>query len=163
MLTRTQALANLTANAALTDNFPCLTTEQLEECLDANLRATVWLAGATLVPGQLVLPPVASWNGRQYRCLEGGVIPATTFTWPTLRTAYIRQLVSVDPIVLEDNGPAFSELYDMRGALGDAWLLKCQLAVPEHDYGGGSSASSASQVFEHCCMMAAAYGRSFIQ
>jgi hypothetical protein len=162
MLTRTQALAALTANVALTESLPCLTEVELGEVLDANARAIVWATATVVVPGQLLVPPVASWNGRLYRVIEGGAIPATAPTWPTMRAAYIDQQVSSSPIVLEDNGPAFPELYDLRGAMGDAWLLKCQRAAVQHDYSGGGGKTNASQIFEHCVTMAKAYGKVYV-
>lgn len=160
MLTRAQALATLTENVALTDAIPCLTDIEIGEALDANLRATVWVVAAVLVPGQLLVPPVASWNGRQYRVIEGGTVPATAPTWPTYKQAYIDQQVSASPIVLEDNGPAFPELYDLRGAIGDCWLKKCEKAVAHHDYSGGGGKTNASQIFDHCVLMAKATERS---
>lgn len=163
MLTREEALAKLTSNAALTENLPCLTEEELGDALDANLRCKLWVVGATLLPGQLCVPPVASWNGRQYRVIEGGIVPVDAPSWPSYRAAYIDQRVVASPIALEDNGPAFPELYDMRGAMGDAWLKKCEKAAALHDYSGGGGKTSASQIFDHCVSMAKTYGKVWVQ
>lgn len=166
MKTRDQVIVEVGRLACATST-PLLSGSDIESCVDACQRAVEWSAGIALVPGQHVVPPASHWNGRVYRVSEGGTTGTTEPDWPTERASYMRRSLQVEstnalaPILLIDAGPAFSELYDIRGAIGEAWLIKAGKAAGQHAFSISGSRTEADQIFAHCVRMAKAYGRIY--
>jgi hypothetical protein len=155
---RTSALAELTRLVQPAVE-PVLTylgaSNELEAILDKHRLATTWVHNTAYTPGQTVLPTVR--NGHRYRCRVGGTsttLAADEPTWLKSQGVCLVDGTSDPQLIWEEYGPDYANIYDVRAAAHEAWMLKAQKASNNFDMKLGSLTFNRSQVFDHCLMMA---------
>lgn len=152
---RTTALAKLRLWVQATVE-PTLGEEELGSLLDAHRRATIWAMATAYTYGQVVIPTVR--NGHRYRCIQAGTSGATQPTWPTAQAATIADGTSSPALRWQEDGVDFENVYDVRHAIHDGWMLKASKASEDYDIRqGGLNDHSRSQIYQHCLEMAAKF------
>jgi hypothetical protein len=132
------------------DAEPTLSVFELEAILDRNQRASRWTASVELTVGNVIAPSVP--NGHIYRVIEGGIAGATEPAWPTGSDDAL-----VDgAVTLVEAGMGFESVFDLRGAVQDAWALKAAKAAESLTKDG------ENVIFEHCDSMARRYATPLI-
>lgn len=124
----------------------------LEAVLDARKRADTWAAATAYTYGQVVLPTVR--NGHRYRCVQAGTSGATEPVWLKSQGEQQSDGTSSPVLTWEEAGPDFDNVYDIRGAIHDAWMLKAVKASLSVDMSQQVGGIQASQVYDHCVEMA---------
>lgn len=126
------------------DSTPALDDVELNAILDSVQRASFWALSTAFTFGAVALP--ATKNGHRYRCTEAGSTATTEPTWPTRDGATI----SDGTVRWEEAGADFDNVFDVRAAAHEAWLLKAAKASELFD--GGDQ--KLSQIGERCGEMA---------
>lgn len=145
---------------AQTNVHPTLDTDDVQLAVNDALQATVWAIGTAYTYGQVVLPTVR--NGHRYKCVQSGTSEALLADqpeWPTLQGMQISEGASDPLLTWEEDGPDFDNVFTLRNAIHNAWMMKAgkaSLSVDIIQRGGGGL--SASQAFDHCIAMAEKYG-----
>lgn len=142
------------------DSSPALTSEgdgsDIDTILDRHRRATTWAAETAYTVGDVVLPTVR--NGRRYVCVRGGTSggdePAF---WPTRQGARLTDGDDDPQLLWAEDGPGFNNIYDVRAAAHEAWLLRATRSAGQFDLVLGGQRFNQSQVYEHCMKMAATF------
>ena len=111
-------------------------------------QAVYWQAGATLMVGPLFVQPPAR-TGHAYRVLVGGVAGASS----PFSTTNFPAIVYDGDVQLADIGFDFSNIFDIRRAVGKAWALK----MAKSSEFINSSDGDERAIFENCKSMADAY------
>lgn len=137
------ALATL-QRLAQPDTEPILDDTELESILNDVQKASFWLPSTVIVYGAVVLP--ATKNGHRYRCTRGGATAATEPTWPKRHGATIED----GAVKWEEDGPDYENVFDIRAAAHQAWLMKAAKASVLFD----RDRQLYSQIAEHCRLMA---------
>jgi len=140
------ALAQL-RRLAQPDTTPALDDVELNAILDGAQRASFWLLSTAFVFGAIVLP--ATKNGHRYFCLEGGVTAATEPTWPARDGAVITD----GTVTWREEGSDFENVFDVRAAAHEAWLMKEAKASELFD----SADQKLSQIADRCREMAESF------
>ena len=146
---RTAAMAKLKLYSGH-DTAPVITTD-LSEILDSFLRARYWEASTAKVVGDVVLPTTA--NGHRYICTEAGTTGTTEPVWPTRQGSSIADGTGTTGMLWTEDGPAYENPYDIRGAIHAAWMLKASRASVLYS----DDAGQREQVYKHCMEMAKQY------
>lgn len=125
---RANALSRLT-RWVQPDTAPVLTQAEIEATLDDNRRASVWTAATAYVPGDVIVPTVRT--GHRYRCIVGGTSgTAEPYTgsdrWPTTQGATVTDGASSPLLTWQEDGPEYTNLYDVRQAAYECCDLKVQ-------------------------------------
>jgi hypothetical protein len=123
---------------------PELDDVELNSILDSAQRASFWILSTAFTFGAVVLP--ATKNGHRYKCTTAGTTAATEPTWPTNSGATITD----GTVVWQEAGPDYDNVFDVRAAAHQAWVMKQAKASVLFD----SSGQRASQIAEHCKQMA---------
>lgn len=153
--TEEQALEKLAEMLASTQE-PVLSYDDLSSLLANHARATVWAPGTTYAVGQKIV--TTERNGRLYVCREPGPSGVTEPDWGDAGDHYPgREVDDGADLVWEDAGPAFEELWDLRAAAQEGWLLKAARAAHEFDFSSEQQKFVLSQRHQHCLAMAARY------
>lgn len=126
------------------DTEPKLTADEIEELLDANQRASFWLASTAYGYGDVAQP--ANKNGHRYVCVQAGTSAAVEPTWPTCDSAVVLD----GGVKWKEAGADFANVYDVRAAAHQAWQMKAAKTAELFDHGG----QKYSQIVEHCLEMA---------
>lgn len=114
----------------------------IDDCILASARGTVWTASATVTHGAYVLPTVR--NGRVYRVVIGGALGTVEPTaWPT----YDYGQVTSGTATLEDAGYFAGNLYDLRAAKYAALGRKLAKAVNDNQWLGGGREQASTYLF----------------
>ncbi len=151
-MTLEEAKAEVSASAQ-TDQFPNLTPEQVETLVVKNQRATVWTAGHAYKVGDKVQP--TERNGFFYRCKISGLSATTEPNWADGKwnTVYDGSNVVWNKSEEDVDG----NLYNVRNAIFDAWMLKASMAAKDFDISIDNQKWNRSQIYDHCMDMARAY------
>jgi hypothetical protein len=111
------------------DVTPALDDVELNAMLDNAQRASFWILTTAFTFGAVVLP--ATKNGHRYKCTQGGTTAATEPTWPTRDGATITD----GTVTWEEAGPDYENVFDVRAAAHEAWLMKEAKASEMTDFG----------------------------
>jgi hypothetical protein len=135
------ALARLRLLAAY-DVPPKLTDPELIQILEARQIGDYWKPGTVYAPGAKVIPATA--NGRIYKAVSGGTSGQVEPNWSAV--SYDR--FTDGTVTWQEAGAALSGVFDLEGAVYDAWGIKegraSVLFATDH---------SQQQVFDHCRLM----------
>lgn len=146
---REDALVKLRRNIQ-PDAQPSLTNDEVEALLDENQLANFWAANTEYVVNDVVMS--ATPNGHRYRCIIAGTSGATEPIWPTDDRAKIGD--GSTRLQWKEDGPDYSNIFDIRAASYAGCKLHQQKAAPLHDIRSSASDYSHSQVFAHWGEMA---------
>jgi hypothetical protein len=94
---------------------------ELDQILLASARGTVWVASTPYTYGQYVFP--VTKNGHYFKVITAGTSGSTEPTW----TVETEGQVSSGTVVFEEAG-IDGGIYDVRGAIRGAWLVKASKA-----------------------------------
>jgi hypothetical protein len=122
------------------DVTPTLDDVELTAILDGVQRASFWILSTAFVFGAVVMP--ATKNGHRYKCTTPGTTAATEPTWPTRDGA----VVTDGTVTWEEAGPDYENVFDIRAAAHEAWLVKEAKAVELFDFGN----QKLSQIADRC-------------
>jgi len=150
MKTQEQALAYVKTKCAATCE-PTLSDEVLTDILNDNAYASLWVANTAYAEGTRIVP--ATPNGRYYKCAVAGTSGAVSPHW-------IGRRVPDNDVVWVDDGPAFAELYDLKGAIHDAWQQKASDSACEINFSGGNSRFEREAIHLHCVAQAKRYKKT---
>ena len=156
---------NWVKSRAATAQEPCLTDDDITDCINQNKRYEGWESAEAYSVGTLIVPSLhgtAAWNGRQYRCIESGTASTFSPIWPTNSNAHRGQIVRDGSTIWEDAGEAFGNQWDVRGAVGSCWIIKAGRAAHEHSFKAEGQSFDRQQIFEHCVQMARQYGKVYV-
>ena len=126
------------------DVTPALTDVELNSILDSVQRASFWALSTAFVFGAVVLP--VTKNGHRYRCVQAGTTAATEPIWPKRDASQITD----GGVIWQEAGADFENVFDIRAAAHQAWLMKASKAVELFD--GGNQ--KLSQIAAACGEMA---------
>jgi len=177
MLSYAEALARLKRQSA-PDVDPVLSDSDLADILDDASGVQRWTPNTAYGYGNLLLPVTPM--GRLYRCTLSGVSDVTEPFWlgapswtpaPRLFMSWLWG-GTVSPFLaspwlfgLKDGTAAFcdwspfgGELYDVRRATREAWLLKAQRASSRTDMSmSGVSSVREGEIYKNCMSQAQRY------
>jgi hypothetical protein len=122
------------------DVTPALDDVELNAILDRVQRATFWTLTTAFIFGAVVLP--ATQNGHRYACTQGGTSGATEPTWPTRDGATITD----GTVTWQEAGSDYENVFDIRAAAHEAWLMKEAKALEMFDFGD----QKLSQIADRC-------------
>jgi len=151
-MTLEEAIAEVTLSAQ-TDQFPALTPEQVSALVVKNMRATVWTAGKQYKAGDVVQPTVP--NGHFYRRIVAGLSPAGEPVWSTRANRTVYEGIAL--VWVECGEDTDGNLYNIRNAIFDAWMLKASMSAKDFDVSIDNQKWNRSQIYEHCLEMARAW------
>lgn len=152
MLTLTEAREIVKRNVAASTT-PALADLDIESILQETAWASVWAANTAYSEGAAVLPPTR--NGALYVALQGGT-SGTTSPFTAYAPYHISR-VSDGTVVWEARIPAPAELYNVRRACYEAWLLKAAKASEYSAVSEDGQSFNDQQIYEHCLQMADRY------
>ncbi|HEU4752059.1 MAG TPA: hypothetical protein VFU47_03045 [Armatimonadota bacterium] len=159
-LTEAEALERL-ADMVAYDQEPTLSAPELKLLLNEAARAASWQASTAYAVGDRIVTPAR--NGRLYVCREPGTSAATEPDWGTSGEQFVgRRVTDGDDLVWEDAGPAFAELWDLRQAAQQGWLLKAAKAAGHYQFTAAGQTFHREQVHEHCLAMAGRFAPVFV-
>jgi hypothetical protein len=130
------------------DTEPKLDDPELNAILNRVQRASFWEPSKAFVYGAVILP--VTKNGHRYRVLEGGTTGTTEPTWPKRNGAAITD----GTVRWEEAGADFDNVFDVRAAAHEAWMMKAAKASVLID----RDRQMYSQITEHCRQMAERFG-----
>jgi hypothetical protein len=122
------------------DTTPKLDDVDLNAILEGVQRASFWLLSTAFIFGDVVLP--ATKNGHRYICTQGGTSAATEPAWPTRDAATITD----GTVTWQEDGSDFENVFDVRAAAHEAWLMKEAKTSELFDFGD----QKLSQIADRC-------------
>src|SRR5262245_48184909 len=122
---RTDALAKLKLYVQDTVE-PVLSSGDLDTLIDSNQRAKTWVASTAYNYGDVIRPTVR--NGHYFRCVQAGTSGTTEPDWPKSQLATITEGTSNPALKWQEAGPDRANIYDVRTAIHQGWLLKASKA-----------------------------------
>lgn len=137
------------------DAEPTLSPDELKAILTAQKRADLWTASTPYSVGDTILPTVG--NGHRYVCTQAGTSGTTEPTWSRAMGAIASDGTSDPVLKWQEDGPAFKNVYNVRAAIHQAWIVKAGKASQLYNVGANQSSSAQSQVYDQCMKMANAY------
>jgi hypothetical protein len=102
---------------------PVLDEFDLNTILDNNKHGKMWAADTAFAYDDRVIP--LTRNGHVYRVTEAGTTGATEPVWPT---EYGDTLID-GSVTFEEYAEHMGSIYDIRGAIHEAFLLKASKAT----------------------------------
>lgn len=130
---------------AQTDVAPCLSNLEVEDLLESHKIATVWMPKMFYKHGDKIQP--ITKNGHLYECVRAGMsgeIEPEFFGKLKSRTYEGNSLIWEECAIDDGN------LYDVRAAIYEAWIIKAGKASSNFDMRIGDNHFSRSQIYEHC-------------
>lgn len=124
----------------------------LEPLLDAVQRASIWAVSTAYVYGDVVMPTTR--NGHRYKCIVAGTSGTTEPTWLKSTAAQQTDGTSSPALTWQEDGPDYSNVFDVRLASHNAWVMKAGKVSELTDYWIGQQRVSEDQLFTHCMKMA---------
>lgn len=134
---------------------PVLTSGEIATCTTDALIYSARANSTAYSVGDRVAP--ATPSGRMYRCIVGGTSASSVPTWPSLRSAYLGQIITDGTVTWEDAGHAPKERYDLNAAIRACWMLKASKAASWVDVNNEDTDYKRSQIIKHCHVMANRY------
>lgn len=149
-MTEAEAIAYVTLNAQ-TEAFPTIPAETVEKIVRNNTRASVWQASTDYNIGDRIQP--TKRNGHFYECVASGTSDEVEPDWSLTIHSKVTEFGS-DLIWQECAIDIDGNLYNLRNAVHEAWVLKASMAAKEFDVSVDQQKWNRSQVYEHCLEMA---------
>ena len=135
---------------------PQLSDADLDALLDKAKRASTWEAATAYVHGDLVQPTVG--NGLHYKCIQSGTSGATEPIWPTGQASVVDDGAGETIARWQEDGPAYKQIYNVRKAAHEGWMMKAGKAALSVDMSGPVGNISGSQIQKQCLEMAKSFG-----
>lgn len=156
-LSLTDARAIVKRDAAA-DKAPTISDSEVDALLVETVRGSVWAANTPYVIGAKVIPTTR--NGYYYEAIKGGTSAATEPTWAGVWPLYYYadeqgQEVTDGGVIWVARAPDWAELYDLRAATQQAWLLKAAKASELYEVIEDGQTLKMNQLIGHCERMAA--------
>ena len=165
-LSRLQAIKQLSDFCQAT-LFPELDNNQLGNLIDQHKKFSSWEPSTSYAVGDLIVPTIP--NGRVYQCIIAGTSTTTEPTFPSIGYAvgqafynYVGTPPNFYGLTFQDNGFITSEIYDVRAAAKQAWLLKASIAANLANTDDGKMKVELHQIQENCLQMAGKFRSFFI-
>lgn len=152
-LSRTDAIKKLSLFCNSTE-YPALDTNELGQLIDEHQRTQTWTANTAYTVNTEIEPAIR--NGRKYTCIIAGTSGSSTPNFPDY--GYTGQILSDGvTIVWQDTGAAFNEIYDVRAATRQAFILKASKVSHLIDTSDGQNKLSMSTLKDSFLKMAEKY------
>jgi hypothetical protein len=166
-LSRLQAIKQL-SQYVQADLYPELDVNQLGNLIDSHRRFRTWEPETFYNVGDMIVPTVP--NGRFYQCIIAGNSRDTEPSWPTVGYQvgqcffeYQQQYYNEGwGLTWQDNGFITQEIYDVRAAAREGWMLKASIAANLANTNDGKMSIELHIIQENCIQMAAKYRSFFI-
>ncbi len=165
-LSRLQAIKQLSDFCQAT-LYPELDNNQLGNLIDQHKKFATWLPNTTYAVGDMIVPTTP--NGRVYQCIIAGTSTTTEPSFPSIGYAVGQCFyndVGTPPnfygLTFQDNGFITTEIYDVRAAAKQAWLLKASIAANLANTSDGQMRIELHQIQENCLQMAGKFRSFFI-
>ena len=165
-LSRLQAIKQLSDMCQAT-LFPELDNNQLGNLIDQHKKFSSWEPSTSYAVGDMIVPTIP--NGRVYQCIIAGTSTTTEPTFPSIGYAvgqafynYVGTPPNFYGLTFQDNGFITSEIYDVRAAAKQAWLLKASIAANLANTDDGKMKVELHQIQENCIQMAGKFRSFFI-
>lgn len=134
------------------DVAPVISTSDLRAILTETAKATIWAAETDYNYGDVILPTVR--NGHSYTVTVAGTSGETEPTWPAGQSGTVTDGESDPLLVWQEAGPDFANLYNVRQAAHQAWLVKAALVAPLFSTKESGNQYEQQQVYDHCVAQA---------
>lgn len=152
-LSRTDAIKKLSLFCN-SNEYPSLDTNELGQLIDEHQRTQTWTANTAYTVNTEIEPAVR--NGRKYTCVVAGTSGSSTPNFPDY--GYTGQQFSDgNDIVWQDTGAAFNEIYDVRAAIRQAFILKASKVSHLIDTSDGQNKLSMAALKDSFLKMAEKY------
>jgi hypothetical protein len=165
-LSRLQAIQQLSDLCQAT-LYPELNNNQLGNIIDQHKKFTTWQPNTPYVVGQMIIPSIP--NGRVYQCIIAGTSTTTEPTFPSIGYAvgqsfynYVGTPPNFYGLTFQDNGFITQEIYDVRAAAKQCWLLKASIAANLANTSDGQMRIDLHTIQENCLQMAGKFRSFFI-
>ena len=165
-LSRLQAIKQLSDMCQAT-LFPELDNNQLGNLIDQHKKFSSWEPSTSYAVGDMIVPTIP--NGRVYQCIIAGTSTTTEPTFPSIGYAvgqafynYVGTPPNFYGLTFQDNGFITSEIYDVRAAAKQAWLIKASIAANLANTDDGKMKVELHQIQENCIQMAGKFRSFFI-
>ena len=150
-----KALALLTEWAQIAV-APAITAIELQGILYRNKRAVVRANSTAYSVNQIMMP--SPRNGHRYRCVVPGtsasVDPYSGYVWPVNQGTRISEGTTTPTLTWVEDGPQYDNIYDVRHAAYEAWMLRANKAAQFIRAGE----LSLDQMYQHALAQADRYG-----
>lgn len=148
--------------------FPELSDNQLGDLIDQHKKFNTWSPLTAYSVGDMVIPTVP--NGRIYQCIIAGTSTTVEPSFPQIGYAVGQAFYNYSTLgpeeyyglTWQDNGFITQEVYDVRAAAKQAWLLKASIAANLANTDDGKMKVELHQIQENCIQMAAKFRSFFI-
>lgn len=165
-LSRLQAIKQL-SDFCQSTLYPELDNNTLGNIIDQHKKFTTWEPNTYYSVGQMIVPSTP--NGRVYQCIIAGTSTTTEPAFPSIGYA-INQCfyndVGTPPnfygLTFQDNGFITTEIYDVRAAAKEAWMIKASIAANLATSSDGQMKIELHQIQENCLQMAGKFRSFFI-
>src|SRR5262245_31197198 len=148
---RTAALATLKLYVQDTVE-PTLSSGDLDTLIDGNKRAATWIASTAYNYGDVVRPTVR--NGHYFRCIQAGTSGTTEPIWPKSQQSTVNDGTSNPALQWQEAGPDNANIYDVRTAIHQGWMLKAAKASVLYLTRQSRDEFDHNQIYEHCIQQA---------
>ena len=147
--------------------YPELTDNQLGNIIDQHKKFTTWQPNTAYSVGDMVIPTTP--NGRVYQVIIAGTSTTTEPTFPSIGYAigqcfynYVGTPPNFYGLTFQDNGFITTEVYDVRAAAKQCWLLKASIAANLANTSDGQMRIDLHTIQENCIQMAGKFRSFFI-
>ncbi len=151
---RTAALATLRLYVQDTVE-PTLSSTELDTLIDGNKRASTWIASTAYNYGDVIRPTIR--NGHYFRCVQAGTSGATEPDWPKSLSTTITEGASNPILTWQEAGPDRANIYDVRTAIHQGWVVKASKASVLYKTDQSGSSFEHQQIYMHCVEQAEKY------
>ena len=165
-LSRLQAIKQL-SDMCQSTLYPELTDNQLGNLIDQHKKFATWQPSTSYLVGDMIVPTIP--NGRVYQCIIAGTSTTTEPTFPSIGYAvgqafynYVGTPPNFYGLTFQDNGFITTEVYDVRAAAKQAWLLKASIAANLANTSDGQMRIDLHTIQENCIQMAGKFRSFFI-
>jgi hypothetical protein len=138
-----------------TAQYPQVADDEVDQIIAATQLAMLWATATIYVEGDVIMPTTR--NGHRYICIQSGTSGATEPDWPTVMRRTVDDGTGDTVVKWREDGRDYKNVYDLRQALHQCWLLKAQKVAHLHDARRSQSGADRSQIYEHCLEMAEKY------
>lgn len=165
-LSRLQAIKQL-SDMCQSTLYPELTDNQLGNLIDQHKKFRSWEPNTAYSVGDMIVGTIP--NGRVYQCIIAGTSTTTEPTFPSIGYAvgqafynYVGTPPNFYGLTFQDNGFITQEIYDVRAAAKQAWLLKASIAANLANTSDGQMRIDLHTIQENCLQMAGKFRSFFI-
>ena len=151
----TSALAELLEKVQIAV-APTLTMPEIETILNRNKRAVTRANSTAYTVNQIMMP--SPRNGHRYRCTVSGISatadPFLNYRWPLVQGTRVSEGTSTPTLTWVEDGPEYANIYDVRQAAYECWLLRANKASQFIQTGD----LKIDQMYQHAMAQAGRFG-----